>query len=305
MIYRMKKLIYIFLFITAFFQPDYSQAQIINSYAYTSVSSDADANAFISAAGITDATVKNAVINLVLGLKDETRPVGETWSKYKAIYPFASDGISQTREFQHKFNLINPLDTDAAFRLTFNGTITHDSNGITGDGSTGYANTHLIPSTDLTYTGNTLGLYNRTSDSGNTARDFGAKNGTSQYSFHIRYTNGIFYYDGYGSGLSGRISFSNPSTAGYYQIVQVGDLNKVFINNILKGSKTINQSALFLDLNNSLFIGALNENGIASTLKTNRNYAFSCISNQLTDLEAAADYTVIQAFQEALNREVI
>jgi hypothetical protein len=57
------------------------------------------------------------------------------WTKLDAVYPLV--GGSATT---HKYNLKDPQDTDGAYRITWTGAVTHDSNGITGDGSTGYGN---------------------------------------------------------------------------------------------------------------------------------------------------------------------
>lgn len=81
---------------------------------------DPDAVAFLSAAGITDPTIESAVNTLVVDMK-----AANIWTKMKAVYPFVG-GTATT----HKWNLINPLDTNAAFRLVFSGGWTHDSLGI-------------------------------------------------------------------------------------------------------------------------------------------------------------------------------
>ena len=81
---------------------------------------DPDAQAFLNAAGITDATITTAIDTLVIQLK----AIG-VWNKMKAIYPFVG-GTATT----HKFNLKNPADTNAAFRLVFFGGVTHDNTGI-------------------------------------------------------------------------------------------------------------------------------------------------------------------------------
>ena len=81
---------------------------------------DPDAVAFLTAAGITDSTIEGAINTLVVDMKD-----AGIWTKMKAVYPFVG-GTAST----HKWNLVNPLDTDAAFRLTFSGGWIHDSLGI-------------------------------------------------------------------------------------------------------------------------------------------------------------------------------
>lgn len=107
---------------------------------------DTDASAFFTAAGITDTTQKSAINQLVLDLKS-----ANIWTKMKAVYPFVG-GTSTT----HKFNLVNPLDSDAAYRLSFSTGWVHDSNGILGNGSSTYADTFLNTST--VFPSNTLSI---------------------------------------------------------------------------------------------------------------------------------------------------
>jgi len=94
---------------------------------------DTDALAFLQAAGITDSIISNAVCSLVVGLKADG-----IWNKFNAIYPFVG-GTAST----HKWNLKDPRDLNAAYRLTFNGGWTHDSQGIKGNGANTYADTYF------------------------------------------------------------------------------------------------------------------------------------------------------------------
>ncbi len=64
-----------------------------------------------------------------------------------------------------KYNVLNPVDTDAAFRLTFNGTITHSSTGMQPDGATGWANTHFNPVINATINKIGIGVYSRVNGS--------------------------------------------------------------------------------------------------------------------------------------------
>lgn len=105
-----------------------------NSVTVVASSLDPDAQAFITATGIVDNTIITAVNNLVLSLKAES-----FWTRMPAFYPLVG-GTATT----HKFNLKDPRDLDAAYRLTFSGSITHDANGMQGNGSNGFANTHMV-----------------------------------------------------------------------------------------------------------------------------------------------------------------
>ena len=95
--------------------------------------SDPDGAAFITAAGLTDPTQISAVCTLVTSLKSAS-----LWTGMDAIYPFVGGNA-----LAHSFNLRNP----AKYQITWVGGVTHDSNGITGDGATGYGDTGFNPST--------------------------------------------------------------------------------------------------------------------------------------------------------------
>jgi hypothetical protein len=107
---------------------------------------DPDAQAFITAAGITDPTQQNAINNLVIGLKADN-----LWTEMNAIYPFVGGTATQ-----HKYNLKDPRDLNAAYRLTFGGGWVHNQNGATGNGINTYADTNY---NGFTY--GQLGVYNR------------------------------------------------------------------------------------------------------------------------------------------------
>jgi hypothetical protein len=81
-----------------------------------------EAKAFIQAAGLIDENQMKAVGTLVFDLKNYN-----LWDKMKAIYPFIG-GTANT----HKFNLKDPRDINAAYRLAFTGTWYHTSQGISG-----------------------------------------------------------------------------------------------------------------------------------------------------------------------------
>ena len=107
---------------------------LVNPYSYAT-GCDADALAFLSAAGITDATITSAICTLVTTMKADG-----TWAKMSAIYPFVG-GTATT----HKYNLKNPADTNVAFRLSFVGGWTHSGNGALPNATNAYAETYCPP----------------------------------------------------------------------------------------------------------------------------------------------------------------
>lgn len=93
---------------------------------------DADAAGFISRAAITDPVQKSAINRLVVQLK-----AASLWTKKDIIYPFVGGSATP-----HSKNL-----KANTFNITWNGTVTHDATGVTGNGSTGYGATGFNPST--------------------------------------------------------------------------------------------------------------------------------------------------------------
>lgn len=109
--------------------------------------------AFATATAITDTTILNALNTFDLGL------ISNGLDTYMdAIYPFV--GNTSTT---NKFNFINPVDSDGAFRLVFSGGVTFDSTGVTFNGINGYANTKWIPSVNASGDGTngSIGYYLR------------------------------------------------------------------------------------------------------------------------------------------------
>lgn len=121
-------------------------ASNITSAAYVVV--DVDAAAYINAAGITNPTHIAALSAFYTGLKADG-----VYSKLRAMWLFFPTGTADG----DKWNLIDPRDLDAAYRLQFIGGITHSTSGITPNGTTGYARTFFNVSQYTTLGGLSFG----------------------------------------------------------------------------------------------------------------------------------------------------
>ena len=229
-----------------------------------------DAQAFITAAGITDPTQQSAIIQLVLDLKGYG-----LWTKMKAIYPFVGGTATS-----HKFNLKDPRDLDVAFRMVFVGGWTHNSNGITGNGVNTTANTKLIPSTSLSTTSGSLGFYLRNTIIAN-VYDFSP--GVSQFFGIALYIDTRYYMYG------GLTSVGGTPSAAFYGISRVGGTHKGYRNGSVDMTST---STATLNTNELKFNTNL------------RNYAFGYIADGLSDTENSNLYTAVQAFQTTLGRQI-
>lgn len=247
---------------------------------------DSDAAAYFAAAGITDPTQKSAYNTFVTDLKGYS-----IYSKMFALYPFLGGTASS-----HKWNAINPFDTDGAFRIVWNGTVTHDVNGVQGNGSTGYGDTKFVPSTSgFTTTSGSLGIYIRTNSAG--AYDFSASNGDGSASNAViaRYTGDNFFV-GYGS----LTSVANADSRGFFCCVRNGAVNNEGFKN---GTRVINTAAGQSLQSSTLTIGADNRAGVYAEYSA-RQYALAYIGQAMSTTEQANLYTAVQAFQTALGRNV-
>jgi hypothetical protein len=266
---------------------------IINPYVF-SVNVDPDAQAFITAAGITDNTQKTAINTLVLSLK-----ANNIWQKFKAIYPFVG-GTATT----HKFNLINPLDTNAAFRLVFNGGWTHSSTGATPNGTNAFANSFLVPSTTITLNSIGLSYYSRTNTTpANNSINMGSWIGAGlEYTIlAIRsYLSSTRTYGILQTSNAGTFAqFVDANSLGLYTTTRTANnLTKIFKNGILSAT---NSELSTGNSTNSIYLGAANGNTLNYS---NRECAFASIGDGLTDTDASNFYTAVQAFNTTLGRQV-
>jgi hypothetical protein len=252
---------------------------------------DADAQAFFTAASITDSTQKSAVNQLVLDLKSYN-----IWTKMKALYPIVG-GSAAT----HKWNLKDPRDLNAAYRLTFATGMTHSSTGMVSNGTTGYADTQLISGTQLTLNSTHISYYSR-SNVESTALDMGAFTvGTNQFLVGLRYTAVGFLADQYNS-TTGRITAANANSQGFYLSNRTTSaIFKAFKNGTQLGTTQTGAGNVLVNL--SMFLCASNGNGTPTNYST-RQCAFASIGDGLTDTEAANFYTAVQAYQTTLSRQV-
>jgi hypothetical protein len=257
---------------------------------------DPDAEAFIIAAGINKPIQEAAINNLVIGLKADG-----LWNKMKAIYPFVGGTATA-----HKFNLKDPRDLDAAFRLVFFGGWVHDINGSQPNGTNAYADTKLIPASVLTLNSNHLSYYSRTNNNASVDFDMGVGTslGTMSNSLFIRRSSNTAGYDSGNALGNNRIVFSNTDSLGFYNgSITANNSRKYYKNGISQISNTT--ISIQANPNANLFIAAYNEyNAAGANYFGSKQAAFASIGDGLNDTEAANLYTRVQAFQTDLSRQV-
>jgi hypothetical protein len=248
---------------------------------------DTDAQLFITATGISG-TNASAINQLVLDLKSAS-----IWTKMKAVYPMVG-GTATTC----KYNLINPLDTNAAFRILFNGGFTFSSTGCQPNGTNTYANTSLIPTTLLSANSSHVSIYNRTVGSG-VINDWGTSGGGGAFAGAFS-LSGTAYLDCYNSSTN-RIATTNADPKGFYVASRQSSTSlKLFKNSAQLGTTNTGTSSGFTGLTSPLYFFSYNPVQNLS----NRECAFASIGDGLSDAEALAFYNAVQTFNTTLGRQV-
>ena len=249
--------------------------------------SDADAQAFLNAAVITDTTQASAINTLVTGLKADG-----LWTKMKAIYPFVG-GTATT----HKYNLKDPQDTDAAFRLVFSGGWTHSSTGATPNGTNGYADSKFIPGS--TYQNdNHMSIYLRSNVNEITV-DIGVIDSLGQaFDIESRIA-GTGYFQNHRT--SSYVSFAVSDSRGQWLNTRTSSaLQTVYKNGTSQATDTNSGTN---QINYSVYLGSRNLQGSTNTFSS-KEIAFASLGTSLNGTEAANLYTRVQTYQTALSRNV-
>ncbi|MCR4030734.1 MULTISPECIES: fibronectin type III domain-containing protein [Flavobacterium] len=233
--------------------------------------------------------------NLVVSLK-----TNNLWNKIQAAYPFVG-----STQVNHKFNLKNPLDTNSAFRLVFNGGGTHSVNGYQTNGSNAYANTFLNVNTYHTFSNAGLTIVCGTNNVPTTTNsfDFGAQKSSSPwecYQIHLNHgaskNNNVFVV-----GTVGLSKTAVNNAKGIHTISKTTNTEASYSKNgnfdtTIAGTQTGIVPAL------PYFIGCLN-NGGSPYGYSNQRIQFIIIHEGLSNEEVKTLHTIIDAFENSLGRK--
>jgi hypothetical protein len=271
--------------------------RILNSFSIPSSggSVDPDAQAFITAATITDPTQQSAINTLVVSLK-----ANNLWTKMRAIYPFVG-GTATT----HKWNLKDPRDLNAAFRLVFNGGWTHSSSGVQGNGVNNWMNTFFNPATQFSTNLSSahFSIYSRTIiplfSSRNDLYVAGDISG-NPYLYAYEFNTSI-NLEGYIFNSIGAIgnNLAPGNTQGLFTISRINNSSSSIYKN---QSNLYTDTAPELDTFTSDLI-VIGGSDLLSAYSSNQ-YAFTTIGTGLTNTDTSNLYTAVQAFQTTLGRQV-
>lgn len=215
--------------------------------------------------------------------------------KQRALYPFVSDGYIEERATQHKYNLINPADTNAAFRLAFSGGWTHSATGAKPNGINALADTFFIPNNNFSLNSAAIGTYLRTNSSSGTDIGVVTSAGAQRAELWSKYVDGNFYTS-LNNGTYESVAVANSAaffvTSRTASNVLKSYRNTTIIKNVATVSTTMATRSIYLaSINGAIFY-------------SDKEQAFTFFADGLSDTEESNLYNIVQAFQTSLSRNV-
>ena len=243
--------------------------------------------AWAAATGVTDPTLLGALNTLVTGMDG-----AGILNLYDCIYVLLGGSASA-----NKYNLINAVDSDAAYRLTFAGGLTHQSSGVLPDGTTGYANTHWTPSVDASGTAGGMGYYSRTNES-KASIDIGSYGGGGENDIYIVYPAYGSFYMWNNSGSATAVT--NADSRGWYRSNRTATNQQGWKN----GVKVIDEAKASGASTYSTYLFCGNAAGTANYF-SGKECALAVVTpNSFTAGQLEAEYTLINAFMTTLGINV-
>ena len=257
---------------------------------------DPDAAAFFAAVtggGDTlTSTEENAVNDLVVGLKADG-----IWTKFDALYPLVGGTATST-----KWNLKDPRDLDAAFRITWYGGWTFSSDGAEGDGTSTGGDTHYNPFNNATNNDFHWSIYvNGGTDTAVADYDFGGFASGNDWILTMAYNNASAPFTHYVNFNGfGYLSIAQSTARG--MLIGLQDPSATNTTQLYKNAtRIINSAQTQNNVNMNLGLGCSWRSGV--TDPSARRFALASIGYGLDTVEAPNFYSRVQTFQTALSRQ--
>lgn len=236
--------------------------------------------------GITS-TVSAATITLFTSLVSNG-----LWDKMIAFYPMLGGNSSGC-----KFNGKNPLDTDGANRLVFNGGWTFNFSGATANGTNAFANSFLSASTITPLNSQHLGIYLGSNVAPAAGKTYAGAASSTPYYFVIGQDGTPRYF--YGVSDAGTLTALSPNTQGNITISSSGSTNSALYKNGSLLNSAVNSNGQSIP--HALYLGAMNNAGTAIQFYNNE-FRFATMGSGLSTPEVSTLSTIINTFQTSLGR---
>jgi lysophospholipase L1-like esterase len=268
---------------------------------------DADAINFINAAGITNDDQKTCIDILFTKWKNDS-----VYSKILAAYLMVGNTSSL-----HKWNAVNPVDSNGAYRISFGGSVTHNDGSIKGDGSSGFGDTNFVPSSHWTKNDTAIMIVVLDNTKNSSYVDLGSSSAGSQ----IVYINSATSSSSLGRMYSttNGISGQQPNSTGYsgkgiFILTRISSTDvRLYKNGRLLTIGTVDSAT---DALSTRSITILCQNGtVSNTLFSARTITHILILNGLTDSDVAnisiaaetylKNYGTYSSSALAINRDIL
>lgn len=248
-------------------------------------------NAVVDAGGTIDGTIETATNTLFVGLKEES-----LYSLLDCMYPVIGGTAAS-----HKFNAVNPLNTDAAFRLGFTAGWTHGPSGMQSNGGSGtFAESYYDASLVVGTSDNQhVSIYTTTASNRN-IQDIGStvtSPGVIEVGLYTSVSGNQFFPNVKAAAAAYPPGFVQPTQGGIGYFIAtstgtnvLGQKNGVLVTNAV-------QAPAFTDKQH--YIGNTNGNQGGGSPQ---NIIFATFGRKLTSGQMTTLSNLVNAFQTALGR---
>lgn len=264
---------------------------------------DPDAQAYITASGITDPTLissLNFLFKSLKGIDTSYNPSAtDLYTRIPCFWVLIGGDATKT-----KLNCKNPVDSDAANRLAYSGGWTFSTNGAKGNGTNSYADT-FIPRNTLSINTHSFGFYFRENTKRNEVQ-MGFYNTTTFRSSEL----GVAYLSS-SKALNGSASGQVFSTNTYTDINGFNRLNrtsnstyKIFRNGVL--FETISATGIADANTNTFVLGGERQSGGSVASYSNKTFCYADFLADATfsDAETLVYYNIVQQFLTLMGVQV-
>jgi hypothetical protein len=199
----------------------------------------------------------------------------------------------------YKFNAINPLDTDAAYRATYSGGVTFSALGTQGNGSNGYADSKFNDTAaGVTRTDFGITMYSRT-DSTASGVDMGIA-GLSWVWLWIKQSASVDFagiYDD--ANFNGNYAANSKGVFSVNRDPSEANRQRLYRNGANIGTRS---GHAVQPLNNLSIFEMARNIGVPATYSS-RQYTYFAAHTGMTAAQTAIYHTAIETLQTALNRQ--
>ena len=247
------------------------------------VAYDTDAQAFFTSSAITDTVQKRAINDFVIALKKDS-----LWNKFLAIYPMVGGDSATT-----SFNLKDPRNVDAAYRITWHGSPDFKTTGVTCSTTGDWGDTHLVD-TLLLYNNSSISYYSGTENQ-TAGYDMGCSNSIEPFNIMSIYENFSkdivnTWFNAYGS-----TQYQPASTVGLFTNSSSTDKVTRYDNGVAVATYRAPDNAY---THSVITIGEVTDDSNIGL----RECRLAAIGSGLTDAQALTFYNIVKTFETKLSR---